>query len=219
MYTNINTDDCIKRISEFLKSPASKKRFVHYNTSALVEALILVMQNNRMRFGDLLVKQLTGIAMSMSPAPTITNLFVDIHEAASILRFAGFFLLWLKRFIDDGFGIWLHDADPAVDAASWEIFKAVINSGGLKLTFSPRGKKVVFLDMIVEVVGNKLETALYHKPQALHLSLPPNSCHAPGVVYGLICEMALRIHSLCSRAQNVEAELVLFFRSLVDRGH
>ena len=73
IYTNINTDDCIERITEYLKSPVSKKRFVHYNTSALLEleALILVMQNNRMRFGDLLVKQLMGIAMGMSPALTI----------------------------------------------------------------------------------------------------------------------------------------------------
>ena len=49
-------------ITEYLKSPVSKKRFVHYTTSALLEleALILVMQNNRMRFGDLLVKQLMG---------------------------------------------------------------------------------------------------------------------------------------------------------------
>jgi len=219
MYMNINTDDCIERITEFLKNPASKKRFGHYNTSALVEALILVMKNNRMRFGDLLVKQLMGIAMGMSPAPTIANLFVVIHEAAAILRFVGIFLLWLKRFIDYGFGIWLHDPDPTVDDANWKTFKAAINSGGLKWTFSPRGKKVVFLDMIVEVVGNKLETALYHKPQALHLYLPPNSCHAPGVLYGLICGMTLRIHSLCSRAQDVEAELVSLFRCLVDRGH
>ena len=103
----------------------------------------------------------------------------------------GTFLLWLKHFVDDGFGIWLHAADPAIDAANWEIFKAVINSGGLQWTFSPRGKKVVFLDMIVEVVGNRLETAIYHKPQALQLYLPPNSCHAPGVLYGLICRMSL----------------------------
>lgn len=73
--------------------------------------------------------------------------------------------------------------------------------------------------MIVEVVGDKLETSIYHKPQALHLYLPPNSCHAPGVVYGLISGMALRIHSLCSREQDIEKELVFFFRCLVYRGH
>jgi len=79
MYTNINTDNCIARNSEYIKSHSTKKRFVHYDTSALVEALTLVMQNNRMRFGNLLVKQLMGIAMGMYPAPTITNLFVAIH--------------------------------------------------------------------------------------------------------------------------------------------
>ena len=73
----------------------------------------------------------------------------------------------------------MHDPDPTVDDANWETLKAAINSGGLKWTFSPRGKKVVFLDMIVEVVGNKLETALYHKPQALiYTCLPiPRLCH------------------------------------------
>ena len=63
MYTNIDTDDCIARITEYLKHPSTKKRFTHYSTSTLLEALIIVMKNNRMRFGDLLVKQLMGIAI------------------------------------------------------------------------------------------------------------------------------------------------------------
>ena len=73
--------------------------------------------------------------------------------------------------------------------------------------------------MIVEIVGDRLETSLYHKPQSLHLYLPPNSCHAPGVLNGLVCGMVLRIHSLCSRTQDIEDELVSLFRCLVDRGH
>ena len=219
MYENIETALCITRITEYLKRPSTKKNFPHYNTSALVEALSLVMKNNCMRFGDLLVKQLKGIAMGISPAPTIANLFVAIHEASDILQFLGTSIFWLRRFIDDGFGIWLHDKDPVIDAANWDSFKAAINSGGLQWTFSRRCKKLVFLDMIVELVGDRLETSLYHKPQALHLYLPPNSCHAPGVLYGLICGMTLRIHSLCSRIQDIEDELVSLFRCLVDRGH
>ena len=219
MYTKIDTEDCISRISSFLKDPTTRQKFSHYPTTALIEAIQIVMTNNRMRFGDILVKQLRGIAMGMSPAPTIANLYVAIYEESTILQFLDTFILWLRRFIDDGFGIWLHDADPAVDAANWETFKAAINGGGLKWTFSKRCKKVVFLDMIVEVVDGKLETALFHKPLALHLYLPPHSCHAPGVLYGLICGMVLRIHSLCSRAKDIDKELVFFFRCLVDRGH
>jgi len=35
---------------------------------------MIVMHNNRMRFGDIIAKQILGIAMGMSPAPTIANL-------------------------------------------------------------------------------------------------------------------------------------------------
>jgi len=72
--------------------------------------------------------------------------------------------------------------------------------------------------MIVEVVNGRLETALYHKPLVLHLYLPPHSCHAPGVVYG-VCGMVLRIYSLCSRAKDIDDELLSFFGCLADRGH
>ena len=102
MYTNIDMDDCIARITEYLKSPSTKKRFTHYSTSTLLEALIIVMMNNRMRFGDLLVKQLMGITMGMSPAPTIANLYVAIHEAMCILQFLLAVLMWLRRYINDG---------------------------------------------------------------------------------------------------------------------
>ena len=73
------------------------------------------MKNNCMCFGDLLVKQLMGIAMGMSPAPTIANLFVAIHEQLYILQYLRTFLMWLCQYIDDDFGIWLHDPDPVVD--------------------------------------------------------------------------------------------------------
>jgi len=86
MYTNIDTDDCIARILKYLKLPSTKKRFMHYSVSALLEALVIVMKNNSMRFGDILVKQLIGIAMGMSPAPTIANLYVAIHKQLKILK-------------------------------------------------------------------------------------------------------------------------------------
>jgi len=76
----------------------------------------------------------------MSPAPTIANLYKAIHEAMCILQFLLTCLMWLRRYIDDGFGVWLHNADPAVDAANWETFTTAINSRGLMWTFSQRCK-------------------------------------------------------------------------------
>ena len=59
------------------------------------------MRNKRMKFGDIYVRQLIGIAMGMSPAPTIASLYVAIHEKAKIIgKFDS--LSYYRRFIDNG---------------------------------------------------------------------------------------------------------------------
>lgn len=63
------------------------------------------MCNSRMRFGDIIVHQTSGIAMDMALSPTIENLFVAIHEASDILHYPDTCLYFLPRFIDDGLGI------------------------------------------------------------------------------------------------------------------
>ena len=65
----------------------------------------IVMKNNRMRFGDLIYHQIRGVAMGMSPAPTIPNLYVAIFELKHIIPLLDKFLLFYKRFIDNGFAI------------------------------------------------------------------------------------------------------------------
>ena len=199
MYTNIDTEDCIAALSDFLLSRIQTAKFTHYSPRALIEAIKIVMRNNRMRFGDIIVKQLRGIAMGMSPAPSIANLYVAIHELKSILQHVGSFIFFLRRFIDDGFGVWLHDADPLVDAANWKLFKNTVNNGGLNWTFTDRSRQVDFMDMTIKIVGSKIETTLFEKPLALHLYIPPHSCHPPGVIIGIVMGNVLRIFQLCSR--------------------
>ena len=81
MYTNISTDDCIEMLTSFLLSPHTSTLYPHLlSPQALVEAISIVMKNNRMRFGDLIAHQHKGIAMGMAPAPTISNIYVAIFE-------------------------------------------------------------------------------------------------------------------------------------------
>ena len=79
MYPSINTAQCIARLSEYLSSPEISSKY-GFSPKALLEALTLVMLNNHMWFGVIIVKQLSGIAMGMLPASMITNLFVAIFE-------------------------------------------------------------------------------------------------------------------------------------------
>jgi len=218
MYPSINTNDCLERLSSYLSNQEVILKY-GYSAKALLEAIELVMFNNRMRFGDIIVKQLSGIAMGMSPAPTIANLYVAIYEEMHILQFLPSPILYLRRFIDDGFGIWLHDPDPLIDEKNWSDFQACLNASGLNWIFSKRADEVIFMDLRLRIEGRHIKTSLYAKPMALHLYLPPHSCHAPGVLSGLVCGNILRIYTLCSDAKDIDKELKLFFHRLLDRGY
>jgi hypothetical protein len=214
MYTNIDIDDCLERTSTFLSTIWDKSE-----CAAVTSAMEIVMKNNRMRFDDLIFHQIRGVAMGMSPAPTIANLYVAIYEATHILPLLNSFLFFLKRFIDDGLGIWLHDPDPNIDAENWTLFKTLINAMGLKWTTTELSKKVIFMDMTIEISRNQLVTSLYAKPMALYQYIPPTSCHPPGALTGLIFGQVLRIFQLCSRDQDVDSELAIFYHRLLDRGY
>jgi hypothetical protein len=187
--------------------------------TALLEALELVMFNNRMRFGDIIVKQISGISMGMSPAPTIANLFMAIYEAEHVLRYIPSVVLYLRGFIHDGLGVWLHDPDPTVDERNWKKFQDCLNASGLWWIFSTRSWEAVFMDLWLKIEGKKIVTSLYAKPMALHLYLPPHSCHAPGVLSGLVFGNVLRIHQLCSNTSDVVKEKKQFLHHLFDQGY
>lgn len=219
MYTNIDTHQCLQRIEHFLNEATTSDKYPHLFPTALTEALHIVMNNNRMRFGDLYVHQHKGIAMGMAPAPSIANLFVSIYEETHINNYPKTILPFLRRFIDDGFGIWLRDPDPITDANQWAAFKNIVNGMGLQWEFSTRSDKVTFMDLNIHLTDGRLQTSLYAKPLALHLYIPPTSCHAPGIATGLIYGHFYRLFMLCSHMRDIEQEIYLFFNRLLDRGY
>jgi hypothetical protein len=185
MYTNIETEDCINRLSEYLLDPITLKAYPYLTPPAIKEALSLVMLNNRMRFNNFVVKQHKGIAMGMSPAPTIANLYMSIFEKQHLLPGNPSHLSFLRRFIDDGFGIWLTDPDPTTDELEWERFKALINSMGLTWEFNDCSTTAIFMDLTISIEHGRFNTSIYSKLMSLYLYILPNSCHAPGIATGL----------------------------------
>jgi len=125
----------------------------------------------------------------------------------------------LKRFIDDGIGIWLHHPDPAEDERRWKEFQNVVARGGLAWDFSKRSNQIDFMDVTISLVDNRVEFKLFEKPLALHLYLPPHSSHPPGVIKGLVMGEVLRIFQLCSHDSDIDDNLSKFFGRLLDRGY
>ncbi len=83
---------------------------------------------------------------------------------------------------------------------------------------SPR-KKLAFVDMTIQVKGEKIVTTIYTKPLALYQYIPPNSCPPSGALTGLIFGQILRIYQLCSHSKNVNKELSLLYTCLLTPGY
>ena len=219
MYTNIDPDVCIARLSSYLRDPVTRKRFPHYEPDMLIDAIKIVMYNSRMRFGDIIVRMIRGVAMGMAPAPPLANLFMAIVESSDVLPAFKAHLPLYVRFIDDGLVAWRRHLDPTTDTANYQAFREAINSAGLSWTFTELSDEVEFMDLTITIEGKKIVTNLYEKPLALHLYIPPHSCHPPRCHESLVTGMILRIYRLCSRQRDVTSWLVKFYKSLLARGY
>jgi hypothetical protein len=141
---------------------------------------------------------------------------VAIYEHSHVLQYIPQVVLYLCRFINDGLGIWLHDPDPNINEKNWQEFQACLNNSSLRWIFSERSNEVVFMDLRLKVDGKKITSSLYAKLMALHLYIPPHSCHAPGVLSRLVFSNILCIHQLCSNVKDVIKEIKLLLHRLMD---
>jgi hypothetical protein len=121
------------------------------------------------------------------------TLYFAIHESKLLHHFPQ--LRFYRRYIDDGFGIWIGD-----DNMHWKEFQlAFANFGKLSWTFSTLTKRIDFLDITLEIdATGSIETTLFEKALNLYLYLPPHSAHPPGGLKGLIFGWFFRLQRLVS---------------------
>ena len=184
MYSNIDTDHGLQTISDW------------YNTYCLhldwdppvpfiLEALQLIMKNNIFQFGDTTWRQLRGTAMGTSTAVNYANLYVGFLEISGLYNKFTNNLLFYKRFIDDGFGIWI---DQPTGWTFNDFMQHFNQWGSLRWTTDGLTNSVVFLDLTITIQPHtrKLIYKTYQKEMNLYLYIPPTSAHPAGVLRSLI---------------------------------
>lgn len=213
MYTNIPTNHALDLICNHIQATA--REFSGVPVRALCEALKIVMKWNIFSFGDTYWKQETGTAMGTPPAPPWANLYYSICEEQFLSRFDQNLVLY-KRFIDDVLGIWKPSTDD-----DWTSFQLAMNdeSFGLRWIVSTRSSKVDFMDLTLTLQDDKIVTTLFEKPSNHHLYIPPNSCHPPGLLRGMVHGMLNRIYTLCSNEDDQRHRTIVFYRHLQRRGY
>jgi hypothetical protein len=84
---------------------------------AVLSDMVIIMKNNIFEWGDLCFLQLLGTAMGTFVAVMWATLYYAYHGVHTILPRHGTSLLYLKRFIDDIFGISVGN-----DTTDWTVF-------------------------------------------------------------------------------------------------
>jgi hypothetical protein len=106
IYANIDTPHGIEVLTRWLTDhrdelPRSTP------SDILIAALNEIMSNNIIQFGDTYWRQLRGCAMGTSAAVNYAYLYVGLLEVRRLLPRYKESLLFFRRFIDDGIGVWI----------------------------------------------------------------------------------------------------------------
>ena len=218
MYPSIQIHDAFEKIASYFTT-LDTTIYPPNLINAILSALQLIMTRNCFRFGDTFWLQKDGTAMGTPPAPSFATLYYGIFEL-ELLQSFGSHLHYLRHYIDDQFGIWIHDPDPQVDCQRWLDFKNRQSQFcSLNWVFSSLSSSVHFLDLTIHLEPYQISTSLYEKPLNLHLYIPWNSAHAPHIRKSVITSGIFRILRLITHRSEQQLHLAKFFTRLLARGY
>ena len=183
--------------------------------TVLMDALCLVMNNNVFQFGDTYWLQKLGKAMGAPTAPPWATIFFGIHEETVIQQFVDKLQLYCS-FINDVLGIWMVEPNQSKDHQQWTSFVALMQDYyWLEWIFEERLDKVNYMDMTIAIRKDRIITSISEKAMNLYLYIPSHSAHPLGVITGLVSGNILRIHSLCSKEDDINRRMKEFYARLL----
>lgn len=186
----------------------------------LLRLLNILLHFNEFSFDDTYYRQTCGIAMGLSSAPHLANIFLITFDH---LATSGFHITpsYYFRFLDDIFFIF--------EGSLLELdnYLHYLNSliPGIKLTFTYDLNNINFLDMTIfkhyvpESQFPTLQTKIYFKPTDNHLLLHTASYHPPHFFKSVVKSQLIRFGRLTSFKSDFDLSCKILFNSLQKRGY
>lgn len=205
LYTNINHEECLDIICEYLKEKLDSE---HLKIEGFRAILKLVLKNNYFCFEEKYYKQKCGIAMGSRCGPSIANIFVYIYERRwlNINK-----TLFYVRFIDDIFII-LDNED---------LIASLKNAfGSLKLNICSN-KKVNFLDLNISIdnITKNLIFTPYYKPTNTFSYLLTTSNHPNFIYKNIPKSLFIRLRRICTYLSDYIYSSSILKKHLMKRGY
>ena len=182
----------------------------------IVEALEICLKNNCSKYREQYWLQENGTAMgpknSCSYADIVAE-FIDIK----VLEFRQVYpeLRCWFRFRDDTFALWRGDRERL------QAFFQTLNGfdPNLQFTMEVGGRQLQFLDLLISIDNNRIETTVYSKPTDAHLYLNANSAHPKKQILGIAKGVALRLRRICSLDMDFKEKSEIYQEYLIRCGH
>eukprot|EP00978_Attheya_sp_CCMP212_P012575 scaffold31441_cov35-Attheya_sp.AAC.1 len=146
----------------------------------------------------------TRTAMETPVACTYATIAFGIHENRLILpKYQKYVKLFVK-FIDYVFGVWTRPSDE------WSNFKHNMDKCGLLQWefLEPCNRDTM-----------EINTRSYEKDLNLHLCIPPQSAHPPGVLRSLIFGRSRQFYNLNSSIEDFQRAAKNFYMYVLKRGY
>lgn len=172
-----------------------------------------VLDYNVFSLGDKYYRQVDGIAIGSRLGRNFACAYMRMwdEQLMKYHRRPYFY----KRYIDDGFGIWIGDL------ASLQEFTNYANSihDNIKIELRWSSESIEFLDTRVVLREGCVYTDLYIKPTDKMLYLQESSCHPPHTKKSLAYGLGVRIKRICEREEDYVRHRGLLKQQLRKRGY
>lgn len=179
--------------------------------------LSFVMKHNFLIFNAEVYQQIQGTCMGTSSAVVFACLFMAILEQSWIEEFQSKLALF-RRFIDDGFGIFIGTEDEAKSA----LLKYDSLHPNINIEYTTSTTSAIFLDLNLYIDSSnptRIQVSCFQKSMNKYLYLPFSSFHDDRLKQNFVRGELIRYLRNNSQEGNFKQNKVSFFGRLRARGY
>jgi hypothetical protein len=182
-------------------------------TKGVLEMIKTVLDNNNFTFCGKNYTQMDGVAIGSKLGKNYACSYMRKWDEALTADTPN--LSFYKRFIDDGFGIWIGSTEEL------EQFRQKANAIHKNIQVELRWSRtqIEFLDLMVRKEDGRLRTDLYVKPTDKHVYVASDSCHPTHVKRAIPYGLGVRLKRICDDEQSYKTRRNELKTQLKSRGY
>ncbi|XP_078544821.1 uncharacterized protein LOC144829499 [Lissotriton helveticus] len=175
------------------------------NKVFLLELLHFCLHHSYFKWDNEFYLQNKGTSMGFSGAPAYANTYMAKYEETFLLKDKDWVdnIILYCRYIDDIFLIWQNSQE----LLEQKILQLNTYDENIEFTKNIETKAIPFLDVLVKIEDNAIQTEVYHKTTDKNTALMFNSFHSRNLVNNLPYSQMLRVKRICSDNEALESNL------------